>query len=116
MEIIGKFGQWSGLLINWDMSVLLPVDPLYQSFSPDSTPLQIVQQFKYLGITVSSHPPEFLELNLIPLLNRLSSKVDTWCRLPLSVIGRSKSGENDFYAAAFVCLAQCSHLDPYVLL
>lgn len=71
MDIIGAFGRWSGLLINWDKSVILPVDPLPHSFSP-----------------VSSRPSDFLELNLIPLLERLSSKVDTWCRLPLSVIGR----------------------------
>lgn len=88
MEIIELFGRWSGLLINWDKSVLLPVDPLPPSFSPASTPLQIVQRFKYLGIMISARPSDFLELNLAPLLLRFSSKLDAWCRLPMSVIGR----------------------------
>lgn len=88
MSIITEFGKWSGLLINWDKSVLMPLDPVPPSFSPQSVPLQIVSNFQYLGIVVNSRPKDYIALNLVPILAKLSSKVDTWCRLPLSVIGR----------------------------
>lgn len=88
MAIIGEFGRWSGLLINWDKSTLMPVDPLPSSFPNNIIPLQIVLRFKYLGVIISPRPLDFMDLNLLPLLTKLSAKVDTWCRLPLSVVGR----------------------------
>lgn len=89
MNIIQDFGTWSGLSINWDKSVILPVDPLSDPSLLSSTQLQVVADFMYLGIRVSARPLDYVDGNLIPLLDRLRTKVDTWCRLPLSVVGRS---------------------------
>lgn len=60
------FGVWSGLLINCDKS----------SFPPESVPLQVVSEFKYLGVVVSLRPQNFLVFNLLPILARINSKVD----------------------------------------
>lgn len=88
MTLIRDFGDWSGLRINWDKSVLLPVDPLPGALSLDAVPLQIVSEFSYLGVRVNARPLDYLRLNVLPLLARIADKVDSWCRLPLTVIGR----------------------------
>lgn len=88
MAIIQQYGCWSGLLINWDKSVLMPLDPLPPGFPPESVPLQVVSEFKYLGVVINSRPKDYVALNLLPLLTRVSAKIDTWCKLPLSVVGR----------------------------
>lgn len=56
---------------------------------PSSTQLQVVSDFMYLGIRVSARPQDYIGNNFGPLLDRLSTKVDTWCHLPLLVVGRS---------------------------
>lgn len=88
MSIIADFGIWSGLSINWDKSVLMPLDPLPPSDFPSSVPLQVVSEFKYLGIIVTPRPQNYISCNLLPLMSKMATKVDAWCRLPLSVIGR----------------------------
>lgn len=56
MNIIRDFGTWSGLSINWDKSVIMPVDPLSDPSMLSSTQLQVVADFMYLGIRVSARP------------------------------------------------------------
>lgn len=82
MEIIEESGVWSGLLI------LMALDLLPLSQLPASVPLQVVSEFIYLGIIVSSRPQDYINGNLLPTLAKLSAIVHTWCRLPLSVICR----------------------------
>lgn len=50
--------------------------------------VQIVTSFLYLGIQVTHNPSQYKELNLIPLLRKFRDKCTTWCKLPLSVVGR----------------------------
>lgn len=71
---------------NLGQIVIMPLDPLPQYFP--SVPLQVVSEFRYLGVTVSKRPNDYIALYLLPLLIKISSKVDAWCRFPLSVIGR----------------------------
>lgn len=89
MEIIGEFGSWSGLLINWDKSVLMPLDQPSLPLLSVSVPLQVVSEFRYLGIVIRPKPQDYIDTNLSPLMAKISTKIDAWCRLPLSVIGRS---------------------------
>lgn len=85
MAIIQAFGDWSGLRINWDKSVLLPLDPSPYTLLPTAAHLQVVSDFQYLGIKVNARPQNYIA----PLLGKVVDKVDSWCRLPLTVIGRS---------------------------
>lgn len=68
-------------------AAILPVDPLPPSLPPEAVPLQIVPRFKYFRIVVSPRPKDYFALNLLPTLHKLSSEVDTWCRLPLPIVG-----------------------------
>lgn len=88
MALIGEFGDWLGLQINWDKSELLPVDPLPDAFPPAAVPLQVVSEFQYLGVKVNTRPLDYIQLNVSPRLARMAGKVDSWFRLPLTVIGR----------------------------
>lgn len=67
--------------------MLLPLDPLPDALPPKAA--QIVSEFQYVGIKVNVRPRDYIPLNVIPLLGKVAEKVDSWCRLPLTVIGRS---------------------------
>ncbi|XP_073522176.1 uncharacterized protein [Phyllobates terribilis] len=90
METIEKFGKFSGLAINWTKSVLLPIDNgnINAPHYTDSG-LQLVNEFKYLGINVTSKVTDYEKLNFNPILARFKCKLDTWSKLPLSVVGRT---------------------------
>lgn len=89
MEIIGDFGSFSGFTINWSKSTLMPIDQLKEQLPEGAEQIVIVNSFKYLGVMVSPDPAEYLQLNLGPLLVRQKVKCNSWCKLPLSVIGRA---------------------------
>lgn len=54
MSVIREFGVWYGLLINWNKSFLLPLDPLPTALFQDSAQLQVLSELKYLGIVVNA--------------------------------------------------------------
>lgn len=56
MAIIKEFGGWSGLQINWDKSVLHPLDPLLDTLPAEAAQLQVVSKFHYLWIQISARP------------------------------------------------------------
>lgn len=87
MNIIEDFGHFSGLVINWEKSALMPVDPIYFLPSPVGQ-LRVVDRMKYLGIWLIKDPNQYIEDNFAPLLLRFRRKYDIWSRLPLSVAGR----------------------------
>lgn len=88
MKIIQHFGSLSGFSINWSKSIILPVDEPMVDLPVSARPLKVVSSFKYLGIHVSVNPKKYLEDNLLPLFKKLQMTCTTWCKLPLSVIGR----------------------------
>lgn len=87
MNIIEDFGHFSGLVINWEKSALMPVDPIYFLPSPVGQ-LRVVDRMKYLGLWLTKDPNQYIEDNFAPLLLRFRRKCDIWSRLPLSVAGR----------------------------
>ncbi|XP_056407014.1 uncharacterized protein LOC130298133 [Hyla sarda] len=89
MSLITEFGSYSGLLINWDKSVLLPLEPLPEVPQITISKIQIVSSFKYLGIHITPSLHDFVPRNLLPILDKSSQKVSVWCKLPLSVVGRT---------------------------
>lgn len=56
-------GTWEiGLRINWDNSVLLPLDPLPDALPLDASQLQTVSEFQYLGVKVNARPQDYIRL------------------------------------------------------
>lgn len=88
LEIINTFGRFSGIRINWDKSLLFP---LTQEIPPANlpTPLQWVDQFKYLSIFIQINVSKYMKDNVCPpvLQNFLRKRV-TWKNLPLTPVGR----------------------------
>lgn len=89
MQLIEKFGMYSGFAINWHKSVLLPPDPLPTALPESVNQVQMVTSFKYLSIIVTSDPWDYISLNLKPILQKFKHKCVSWCKLPLTVTGRA---------------------------
>lgn len=85
MSIISEFGGFSDLLINWDKSVLMPIDPLSAPLEGVAAQLNVVYSFKYLGMMVSRNPADFIDMNLVPLILRFKYESVAWCKLALYV-------------------------------
>lgn len=65
------------------------LDPLPPIFPQEFSQLPIVSEFKYLGIIISPKLCDFIKRNLSPLLITIVGKINRWCKLSLSVIGRA---------------------------
>lgn len=88
MRIVREFGNFSGLLINWEKSVILPIDTLCEPLPHQASQVQVVRHMKYLGINITRDPSQYISGNLVPLMKKLKQKCQVWRRLPLSVAGR----------------------------
>lgn len=88
MTLIKDFGDLSGFSINWNKSVLLPIDPIIDPLPQGAEMVHIVSSFRYLGIQISPDPSQYFALNLTQLLSKFREKLNSWCKLPFSVVGR----------------------------
>ena len=52
LDLIGRFGHFSGFRVNWDKSILFMMDQSMSVRLPPSCPLQIVSSFRYLGVII----------------------------------------------------------------
>ena len=75
MKMVGEFGQFSGLTINWEKSTLLPLDPLGPQTFPGVSQLSVVTKLKYLGIWVTKDVTQYANTNISPLLLNLKQKM-----------------------------------------
>lgn len=60
LQIIEKFGRFSGLKINWDKSQILPIDIFPPLKEQANLPLVRVSTLKHLGVHVSRSPTDFI--------------------------------------------------------
>ncbi|XP_012819057.2 uncharacterized protein LOC105947410 [Xenopus tropicalis] len=88
LQLVDNFGHYSGLRINWDKSILCPVDPLQPQPVVPNIPLKWANQFKYLGVWITVDFTKYMSLNLDPLLSDLKTRLAQWSKLPLSLWGR----------------------------
>lgn len=88
LQIIKDFGRHSGLRMNWSKSQILPLDISSPTHCSTSLPLQRVASIHYLGIQITRDPLEFLGNNIELLFRYLKSRIQSWARLPLGVMGR----------------------------
>lgn len=88
LQLIERFGTFSGLKINWEKSQILPIDSFPPPKSQIEIPLQRVNTIKYLGIYISRNPADYISLNIEPLFTLVRVKIRIWARLPLGIWGR----------------------------
>lgn len=86
--VIETFGEYSGLTINWDKSLLMPIDDPTHSCKVPQIPLVSSSLFKYLGIQISTSLSQYDKFNLEPLLAKLKLKLQVWRKLHISIVGR----------------------------
>lgn len=55
-----NFGKLCGFSINWDKSVLMPLDPLPCPLPECARTVEVVTSFRYLGIQISPDPTEYI--------------------------------------------------------
>lgn len=87
LDIINRFGGFSGIRINWNKSLLFPLSQ-QAPLPPSQTPLIWVSKFKYLGIEIQGDLSCYLAENVYPVLQQLTHKCPAWKSLPLSLAGR----------------------------
>uniref|UniRef100_A0A803JF55 Reverse transcriptase domain-containing protein n=1 Tax=Xenopus tropicalis TaxID=8364 RepID=A0A803JF55_XENTR len=88
IQIVKRFGRFSGLQINWEKSIVFPLDGQAPQMTEPECTLKVANSFKYLGIHINKDPSLFLQDNLHPLHNRFKDTLKFWTKLPLTLIGR----------------------------
>lgn len=78
MSLTTTFGSFSGFTINWDKSVLLPLNTQVD-LPAGAQKKKIVSRVKYLGVWVHPDVRDYLKYNLQPLSDKLKSKSKAWC-------------------------------------
>lgn len=86
MGVIKEFGEHSGLEINWQKTILLPLEEEIRH--QELRVLKRGESFRYLGIEVSAEPKEYVELNVKPLLQKIRRKCNVWMCLPIGMMDR----------------------------
>lgn len=82
---IDTFGSFSGLMINRQKSVLMPMDQ--EAGEGSQVPLKVVNSFNYLGINITLEPVEALQASVYPMIEYVKNKLRVWNKLPFSVAG-----------------------------
>lgn len=68
LDLISHFSSMSGLKVNWDKSLSLPVDPGAARTADPLLTLLWTDKIKYLGVYILPRIQDFCTLNIIPLL------------------------------------------------
>lgn len=66
----------------------MPIDPLLAPLPAGAGQIDTAHSFRYLGVVVSPEPGDYRRLNLGQLLDRQKVKCNSWCKVPLSVVGQ----------------------------
>lgn len=75
-------------VVNWEKSLLFPLDPDTPISLPSSCPLKIVSTFQCLGIVVQQLISLYLKNNLDPLFSHHKNTLKVWSTLPPNLLGR----------------------------
>lgn len=88
MSLINNFGDFLGFSINWNKLVIISMDPLHHPLPDCAQQIQTDNAFKYLWVIVPPDPGQYLKLTQVLLLDKHKVKCNSWCKLPLLVVGR----------------------------
>lgn len=82
-----QYGKLSGFKINWQKSVLLPLNQAMCN-APIPAPIPVTKNFTYLGMDVCSSVQTLTNNNYCNTLNKVVADLDRWTSLPNSLRGR----------------------------
>uniref|UniRef100_A0A803KGA6 Reverse transcriptase domain-containing protein n=1 Tax=Xenopus tropicalis TaxID=8364 RepID=A0A803KGA6_XENTR len=88
ISLTTQFARASGLCVSPSKSVLFLLDPPKEGENLDKCPLQVVQEFTYLGIRIANPLTKYYDLNVKPLIAWVQAKAEAWAALPLGPMGR----------------------------
>lgn len=89
LDLIKRFGQFSGFTINWDKSLFMPLSSGLDSTFINALPFKLAtDHFKYLGINITRNPKLLFKHNYMEFIAKLKGMIEKWKLLPLSLIGR----------------------------
>uniref|UniRef100_A0A803K647 Reverse transcriptase domain-containing protein n=1 Tax=Xenopus tropicalis TaxID=8364 RepID=A0A803K647_XENTR len=88
ISLTTQFATVSGLCVSPSKSVLFLLDPPTLGENLENCPLQVVQEFTYLGIRITNPLTKYYDLNVRPLMTWVQNKTEAWAALPLGPMGR----------------------------
>uniref|UniRef100_A0AAR2KLP1 Reverse transcriptase domain-containing protein n=1 Tax=Pygocentrus nattereri TaxID=42514 RepID=A0AAR2KLP1_PYGNA len=89
LSILENFGTFSGYKLNLAKSECFPINVAACHLQQLDLPFKLSHSgFKYLGINVTRSLSGLAAANFTPLISRVTSDIQRWGNLPLSLIGR----------------------------
>lgn len=89
LDILDKYGTFSGYKLNYQKSELFPLNSLAKKLPHSIAPFKWVERgFRYLGVIISTSLPDMVKQNFSSLLESVKKDFDRWSLLPLSLVGR----------------------------
>ncbi len=89
LQLINKFGSFSGYKINWGKSELMPLSNSVDRSFLKTTSFRIVsEKFTRLGIIVTRKLSQLLRHNWDEKIDQLERNIQLWNTLPISMVGR----------------------------
>lgn len=89
LSILENFSCFSGYKLNLEKSERFPVNTASCCLQQSDLPFQSsLAGFKYLGINVTRSNSNLMSASFTPLISKITSDIQRWGNLPLSLIGR----------------------------
>ena len=88
-SILKNFSTFSGYKLHLGKSECFPINTAACHIQQSDLPFQFSPSgFKYLGINVTRTLSSLASANFTPLISKITSDIQRWCNLPLSLIGK----------------------------
>ena len=89
IELLNRFGRFSGYKLNYSKSECFPVNILALQIPDSDLPFKMSKNsFKYLGVNICHKLSDLYNSNFIPLLDKLKLDLDKWKSLHITLAGR----------------------------
>uniref|UniRef100_A0A8C4SMS5 Reverse transcriptase domain-containing protein n=1 Tax=Erpetoichthys calabaricus TaxID=27687 RepID=A0A8C4SMS5_ERPCA len=88
LTALTEFQKISGLRINLNKSILFPVNSQAYNIRLDTLPLTIADQFKYLGVNITSKHNALYQQNVGVCIEKIKQDLHRWSTLHLTLAGR----------------------------
>lgn len=118
IELINSFGGISGYQINFNKSILFPINNKARQLDLNKFPFKIsYSSFEYLGISVTSTYKELFRCNFAAVMEKTKKDLNRWSLLPISLAGRINTVKYSVcFAKVFIFISKCPIVYPQIFL